>query len=154
MVSGYKSRNGLVEEYLLEGDADEVALLDEGMGQGELGSGEREVVVEQEVEVDGTVVVLTIGALAGAAEHALDVLSLAQALMGGEGGEHTRCPVEEGMRGLEAPRLGLDERGDGLDVAYGEVDQAQGLEDEGPTVAKIATETNVEVVGLHGTGGN
>lgn len=37
------------------------------MGQGELGSGEREVVVEQEVEVDGTVVVLTIGALAGAA---------------------------------------------------------------------------------------
>ena len=58
------------------------------------------------------------------------------------------------MRGLEAPGLGLDERGDGLDVAYGEVDEAQGLEDEGPTVAKVATETDVEVVGLHGTGGD
>ena len=60
MVS-QKRGNGLVEEDLLEGDADEVALLNEGMGQGELGGGEREVVVEQEVEVDGTVVVLTIG---------------------------------------------------------------------------------------------
>lgn len=139
---------------MLEGDANEIALLYEGMGQGELGSAEREVVVEEEVEVDGTVVVLTSNGFVATTQHALDVLGLAQALLGGEGGDDPDGPIEEGMGGLEPPGLGLDERGNGLDMTDGEVDESQGLEDEGATVAEVATESDVEVVCLHGSGGD
>ena len=80
------------------------------MGQDESGCGEREVVVHQQVDVDGTVVIFAILRLPLASQLALNLLSGIEAFHGRKRRQHQAGCIQEGMLALEPPRLGLDER--------------------------------------------
>ena len=79
----------------------------ERMRDGEVGLGDAEVVVEQDVDVDGAVVIDAVDRLSPAPQPALYLLGGLQELTRCERGLNTDAGVEETMRGLEAPWLGL-----------------------------------------------
>ena len=73
-----------------------------------------EVAVEQEVDVDGPVVVDAVPRLRGPPQFALYALRLPETLARRERGQHLAGSIEEGMLALEPPGLRLDERRDAL----------------------------------------
>ena len=78
------------------------------MGDDEVGLVDVDLVVEQDVDVDGPVVIDAVGAgLLAAAQLALDALGAAQQLAGRELGADANDGIHEGMVGLKAPRLGF-----------------------------------------------
>ena len=67
---------------LLQRTAHELTLFYQRMGEREFRCMDVEVVVVQEVDVDGAVVILSVGAFPGAAQLALDVLGGGEAFLG------------------------------------------------------------------------
>ena len=101
--------------YLAEGIHDEGPLAHEGVGDGETRGGETEVVVEQDVNVYGTVVVDGAtggrcqafgGVFATLAEAELNILCASQDGKGREAGLHANDGIDERVGRLEAPGLG------------------------------------------------
>ena len=65
-----------------------------------------EVIIEEDVNVDDAIVVLTIHRLLGATHIALNLLGGTQQDVGGQLRLHTHCCIEEGVLTLESPRFG------------------------------------------------
>ena len=62
-----------------------------------------EIIVEEDVNVDDAIVVLTIHRLLGATHIALNLLGGTQQDVGGQLRLHTHCCIEEGVLTLEPP---------------------------------------------------
>lgn len=86
---------------------DEVALVHQWVGNVQVGLVDVQVVVDEYVDVDGTVVILPVGRLALAAQLPLYVLGGGEHLAGCERGAATHTGVEEPVGGVKAPRLGF-----------------------------------------------
>lgn len=86
---------------------DEVALVHQRVGNVQVGLIDVQVVVDEYVDVDGTVVILPVGRLALAAQLPLYVLGGGEHLAGCERGAATHAGVEEPVGGVKAPRLGF-----------------------------------------------
>lgn len=86
---------------------DEVALVHQRVGNVQVGLVDVQVVVDEYVDVDGTVVILPVGRLVLAAQLPLYVLGGGEHLAGGERGAATHTGVEEPVGGVKAPRLGF-----------------------------------------------
>ena len=86
---------------------DEVALVHQRVGNVQVGLVDVQVVVDEYVDVDGTVVILPVGRLALAALLPLYVLGGGEHLAGCERGAATHTGVEEPVGGVKAPRLGF-----------------------------------------------
>lgn len=86
---------------------DEVALVHQRVGNVQVGLVDVQVVVEEYVDVDGTVVILPVGRLALAAQLPLYLLGGSEYLAGCERGAATHTGVKEPVGGVKAPRLGF-----------------------------------------------
>lgn len=86
---------------------DEVALVHQRVGNVQVGLIDVQVVVDEYVDVDGTVVILPVGRLALAAQLPLYVLGGGEHLAGCERGAATHAGIEEPVGGVKAPRLGF-----------------------------------------------
>lgn len=86
---------------------DEVALVHQRVRNVQVGLVDVQVVVDEYVDVDGTVVILPVGRLALAAQLPLYVLGGGEHLAGCERGAATHTGVEEPVWGVKAPRLGF-----------------------------------------------
>ena len=101
-----------------QGTEDEVALVHVGMGDGELGSIYDEVVVEEDVEVEGA------GSPALAADPAgglFDVAEVGEQVAGGEGGEERDGGVEVGVLAGRADGFGFVSSGLVGELGVGQV---------------------------------
>ena len=121
-----------------QGDAHEVALRYPRVGEREVSRVQGEVIVHQQVDVDGAVVVLSVGALAGAPQHAFDVLRALEAFLWRKASNDEGGGIEELVCRLEAPRLRLDEGRRALYPAYLQADEPQGFHDKSLAVAHVA----------------
>lgn len=86
---------------------DEVALVHQRVGNVQVGLVDVQVVVDEYVDVDGTVVILPVGRLALAAQLPLYLLGGGEHLAGCERGAAAHTGVEEPVGGVKAPRLGF-----------------------------------------------
>lgn len=86
---------------------DEITLVHQRVGNVQVGLVDVQIVVDEYVDVDGTVVILPVGRLALAAQLPLYVLSGGEHLVGRERGAATHTGVEEPVGGVKAPRLGF-----------------------------------------------
>ena len=86
---------------------DEVALVHQRVGNVQVGLVDVQVVVDEYVDVDGTVVILSVGRLALAAQLPLYLLGGGEHLAGCERGAATHAGVEKPVWGVKAPRLGF-----------------------------------------------
>ena len=86
---------------------DEVAFVHQRVGNVQVGLVDVQVVVDEYVDVDGTVVILPVGRLALAAQLPLYFLGGGEHLAGCERGAAAHTGVEEPVGGVKAPRLGF-----------------------------------------------
>ena len=111
-----------------------------------------QIVVEEDVDVDGTVGVRDRrgggrrresggSRFPAAAQLTLDGLGDFEELAGGEGGLAEDHSIEEFVGGFEAPGLGLNQRGLAKHQSYFFTDERYGLADIGLSVTEIATES-------------
>ena len=129
---------------LSQGNHDEVTFLHAWVGQCQCRRRYLEIIVQEQVNVDGTVVVDAIFRLGGASQFPLNALSLLQALLRRKRRQHQAGRIEEGMLALEAPRLRLDKRRDALHRANAFADERNGTVQHLFPVAKVASQRQIE----------
>ncbi len=102
--------------YLGERQQDELPQVHERVWYGERGGAQRDVVVEQDVDVDDAVVIRAV-ALRCAPHFSFDSLSCQQKLLGRKVGDELQSRVEEHILGVEAPWRALVEARKGENVS-------------------------------------
>lgn len=114
------------------------------MGQLEVGFVDLQVIIEEEVDVDGAVGVMLVNALMLAAELALYFLCFNQALVWGERSLNLDAAVQELVVRLKAPRFGFDERRTRHHAADPLADKHDGAFHRLLPLAEVGTQAEVE----------
>lgn len=130
----------------LQGNQDKVALEHAWVRQDEFGSGNVEVIVEEQVDVDGAVVIDATCRLDGASKFALYLLRPLKTLKGSEFRLNQTCGVEEGMLAAEAPWLCLDEGRDTLHRTDALADKLDGALQQPVPTPEIRPKRQVQFV--------
>ena len=103
-----------------------------------------EMVVEQEVYVDGAVMIVPVLGLGGSAQFSLNLLCDAQTAHRREGGFHTAGCIQEAVRALKPPRFSFDERGYAYHFAYALPDGLKRTPEHLAAVAHVGAQREIE----------
>ena len=87
---------------------DKVALVHKGVWNAQPGGVDAHLVIQQDVDVYGAVVIFAVRRLDRPAELSLDVLRCLEHLKGRQGGMHAHGSIDETVGRAEAPRLGFN----------------------------------------------
>lgn len=131
----------LCTHYFLEGNHHEIALEHEGMRDFQIGRVDDEVVIEQDVNVDDTVVIDAARRFLCASHLPFDVLCSSKQFKRSKHGLHTHSGIHEAVGRRESPRLSGIKRRLAYDMANLRFDFLYGPADMAPFVAKIRAKT-------------
>ncbi len=101
-----------------EGEKDEGALFHQGVRNLKFTVVIDLITIEEDVDIDGAVVVGTVGTLGGASQVTLDGLGGVEQVQGGQGGLYLHGGIEERVVRLESPGGCFIKRGEGDDATY------------------------------------
>ena len=135
----------MISLYLIQGNHHEVSLSHQRMGDLQVRLIHRQIIVEQDVDVNRTIGIAAGGTRFGlSSQLTLDGLRQPQHLVRALLRQTKDGPVKETVRGGEAPRGGLYERGAADDLPYPLLYQPYGLFHSRFTVAEIASQSQID----------
>ena len=116
------------------------------MRQRKVGRRELQVVVHEDVDVDGAVVILSVYRLLRSAQFALYLLCRFEQFCGLQGGEQAHAHVHESVCRLKSPRLSLDERRLAVYRSSAFVEHLNGAAHCSLAIAEIGAERKIHLV--------